>query len=170
MGWNVKIEARRVCTICEHCLLICYSTKRKWHKCIYPLVKILTQHFLFVFHSFGIHRLRVLENIRIHVPWTFSFPIFLRRSFFLRSLLFFILNYWHKMASLFIRSGCKSFYSSQRYLLSISFLLFLCFLVVFFSSTIPFGSSCSMEIERERESTHKKKYQEICYAWERDVI
>lgn len=121
MGWNVKIEARRVCTICEHCLLICYSTKRKWHKCIYPLVKILTQHFLFVFHSFGIHRLRVLENIRIHVPWTFSFPIFLRRSFFLRSLLFFILNYWHKMASLFIRSGCKSFYSSQRYLLSISF-------------------------------------------------
>lgn len=60
MGWNVKIEARRVCTICEHCLLICYSAKRKWHKCIYPLVKMLTQHFLFVFHS-----LKVLGNERI---------------------------------------------------------------------------------------------------------
>lgn len=100
----------------------------------------------------------------------FLFQFFTLFFFFALVFFVFILNYWHKMASLFIRSGCKSFYSSQRYLLSISFLLFLCFLVVFFSSTIPFGSSCLMVYrKRAREHTHKK-YQEICYAWERDVI
>lgn len=119
----------------------------------------------FVWHSSAQSAWKYTNTCSVNI----FFSNFLRRFFFFALVFFvFILNYWHKMASLFIRSGCKSFYSSQRYLLSISFLLFLCFLVVFFSSTIPFGSSCSMEIERERESTHKKNIKK--YATHENVM